>query len=104
MADRYRIRAMPRASNDIVGICSYIEKDSPQNAAKVAQVLLDAIDSLEIFPHRYTVHEHRKDAAKTVYAHAGATLHRVLPGRRAEQHRGVLTILHGHRKQPRRFK
>ena len=55
---------MPRASNDIVGICSYIEKDSPQNAGKMAQVLLNAIDSLEIFPHRYTVHEHRKTRQK----------------------------------------
>ena len=66
MPDRYRIRTMPRASKDIVGICSHIETQSPQNAANVAQVLLVAIDSLERFPHRYKVHEHRKEPAKTV--------------------------------------
>ena len=104
MPARYRIRAMPRASNDIVGICSYIEKDSPQNAAKVAQILLDAIDSLEIFPHRYTVHEHRKDASKTVYAMPVPPFivyYRVVERLSLVE---VLTVLHGHRKQPRRFK
>jgi plasmid stabilization system protein ParE len=104
MADRYHIRAMPRASSDIVSICSHIEKDSPQNAAKVAKVLLDAIDSLEIFPHRYKVHEHRKDPAKTVHSMPVPPF--IVYYRIAERSRmvEVLTVLHGRRKQPRRFK
>ena len=104
MPDRYRIRTMPRASKDIVGICSHIKMQSPQNAANVAQVLLDAIDSLERFPHRYKVHEHRKEPAKTVRS---MPVPPFIVYYRVVEHLGmieVLTVLHGHRKQPRRFK
>ncbi len=55
MPDRYRVRITPRASNDMVGICSYVQQDSPQNAAWVAQELLLAIDSLDLLPRRYGV-------------------------------------------------
>jgi plasmid stabilization system protein ParE len=104
MPDRYRIRTMPRASNDIVAICSYIESVSPDNARRVAQRLINAIDSLEILPHRYKVHEHRKDPAKTVHSMPVPPFivyYRVVDRLRAVE---VLTILHGHQQQPKRFK
>ena len=104
MPDRYRVQTMPRASGDIVGICSYIEKDSPQNAASVAQMLVDAIDSLEILPHRYKVHERRKDPAKTVRSMPVPPFivyYRVVDRLRAVE---ILTVRHGHQRQPRRFK
>ena len=66
MPDGYCVIILPRASADLVEICSYIEQDSPQNAAVVAERLIDAIDSLTELPHRYEVHEHRKDPAKAV--------------------------------------
>lgn len=66
MPDHYRIRIMPRASNDLVSICSFIEQHSLQNAASVASELVAAIDSLEILPHRYKIHEHREDPAKSI--------------------------------------
>jgi plasmid stabilization system protein ParE len=104
MPNRYRIRTMPRASNDIVGICSYIEKDSPQNAASVAQALLDAIDSLEILPHRYKVHEHRKDPAKTVHSMPVPPFivyYRVVDNLAIVE---VLAVRDGRRRQPRRIR
>ncbi|HEY7119200.1 MAG TPA: type II toxin-antitoxin system RelE/ParE family toxin [Tepidisphaeraceae bacterium] len=104
MVDRYRIRMMPRASNDIVGICTYIEQRSPQNAAIVAKRLLDAIDSLEILPHRYKIHEHRKDTAKTVHAMPVPPFivyYRVVTKNRSVE---IIAVLHGSRRQPRRFR
>ena len=53
MPARYRIRMTLRAAADLQGIFDYIEQDSPQNAARMITRLLDAIDSLEILPHRY---------------------------------------------------
>jgi len=61
MPQRYHIVIQPRASNDLIAICEYIEQQSPQNAASVAQEILAAIDSLAIFPHRYKVHRSRRD-------------------------------------------
>jgi plasmid stabilization system protein ParE len=61
MPQHYDVKITPRASDDILNICTFIEQYSPQNAALVAQYLLDAIDSLEIFPFRYKIHEHRND-------------------------------------------
>src|SRR5947209_6398436 len=40
--DHFRVILQPRASNDIIDACAYIERDSPQNAASVARELLDA--------------------------------------------------------------
>src|SRR4051812_23791016 len=104
MLDRYRIRMMPRASNDIVGICAYIEQNSPQNAASVASELLDAIDSLDVLPARYRIHEHRRDSSKTVHAMPVPPF--IIYYRVVERHHvvEVVAILHGSRRQPRRFR
>src|SRR5437868_404079 len=98
MPQRYGVRVLPRASNDIVEICTYIEQDSPRNAALVAQDLLDAIDSLEVFPNRYKVHENRKDPAKTVHAMPVPPFivyYRVVERNEAVE---VLTVRHGSRR------
>lgn len=39
MPDAYHILIPPEAAGDLVEICSYIERQSPQNAASVAQEL-----------------------------------------------------------------
>jgi plasmid stabilization system protein ParE len=104
MPDRYRIRIMPRASNAIVAICTRIERDSPQNAAAVAQKLLDAIDSLDILPRRFKVHEHRKDPAKTVHSMPVPPF--IIYYRVVDRHHVVeiVALLDGRRRQPRRFR
>lgn len=66
MPDHYRIRIMPRATSDLIAICSFIEQHSPQNAATIARELVAGIDSLEILPHRYKIHEDRQDSSKSV--------------------------------------
>src|SRR5436305_5398970 len=104
MPDRYRVRIMPRAANEIASICAYIEKSSPQNAAGVAQELLDAIDSLDILPARHRIHEHRKDPSKTVHAMPVPPF--IIYYRVVERHEvvEVVAVLHGSRRQPRRFR
>lgn len=103
MPQRYIIRITPRASADMVEICTYIEQDSPQNAASVAEELLHAIDSLELLPHRHRVHEHRKNPAKTVHAMPVPPFivyYRILDRHAVVE---VLAVRRGSQRQPRRF-
>lgn len=55
MPEAYGIRITPRAVADLEAIFAHINRDSPQNAAKMIRTLLDAIDGLNILPHRYDV-------------------------------------------------
>ena len=57
MPASYRIRFTVNAAGQLEEIFDYIRRDSPQNAARMIQRLLDAIDSLDLFPHRYKVLE-----------------------------------------------
>src|SRR5690348_11782837 len=100
MPERYRVRITPRSSKDIVGICEYIERNSPQNAAAVARQLIDAIDSLELLPGRFRVHEHRRDPSKAVHAMPVPPF--IVYYRVVDRHRlvEVVAVLHGSRKQP----
>jgi plasmid stabilization system protein ParE len=101
MPDRYLVRVMPRASGDILSVCAYIEQESPKNASIVAQKLLDSIDSLAIFPHRYKVHEHRKDPARTVRSMPVppfVVYYRVVERLNAVE---ILAVLHGSQRRPR---
>jgi len=104
MPDQYRIIIPPRASTQLIEICSRIEKRSEQNARLVAQQVLDAIDALEFLPHRYRVHEHRRDPALTVRSMPVPPFivyYRVDDVRLAVR---ILSIRHGARRQPRRFR
>jgi toxin ParE1/3/4 len=55
MPDTYRIRITPRALADLESIFDHIRRDSPQNARAMIGKLLDAIDGLNILPHRFDV-------------------------------------------------
>jgi len=55
MPARYRVIYSRRATEQIREIVSYIEQDSPDNAAKMADRLVRAIEGLEVFPHRYNL-------------------------------------------------
>lgn len=104
MPTQYRVILTPRASESIVAICTRIELDSPQNAARVAEVLVGSIDSLEQLPHRYKVHEHRRDPRMTVRSMPVPPFivyDRVVEGRQAVE---VIAVRHGSRRQPKRFK
>jgi plasmid stabilization system protein ParE len=51
----YRVNLTLRAAGHLQDIFEYIEKDSPQNAARMIRRLLDACDALDVLPHRYKV-------------------------------------------------
>ena len=104
MPEPYEIRFTTRASDDLTSICSYIERDSAQNAASVARRLIEAIDSLVSLPHRYRIHEHRRDPAKTVHAMPVPPFivyYRVLDRRLTVE---IVAVRHGRRRQPQRFR
>lgn len=103
MPDYHRIVILPEAFENLAGIYDYIEKDSPQNAIVVARKLIEAIDSLELFPRRYKVHVSSRIADRVVHSMPVPPFiiyFRVID---AEQVVEVMTIQHGARRQPRRF-
>ena len=53
MSDSYHIRITPHALADLHSVFEFIRHDSPANASKMIQSLMDAIDSLESFPYRH---------------------------------------------------
>jgi plasmid stabilization system protein ParE len=102
--DRYRVIITPRASSDIESIHRFIEQDSPQNAAGMIQKLIDAIDSLQILPHRYSIYSGARrpsTAVRKMVVYPYLLYYRVDDGRRQVD---VVTIRHGKRRQPRSFK
>jgi toxin ParE1/3/4 len=104
MPKLYRVVIQPRASNDLIDICAYIEQDSPQNAAGVARKLFEAIDSLEFMPHRYKVHCSSRDPNRVVHAMSVPPFivyYRVVERKEAVE---VIAVWHGARRQPKRFK
>jgi plasmid stabilization system protein ParE len=104
MLDRYRIIVMPEASSDLIQLFEFIELDSPESAAVVIQKLFEAIDSLEQLPHRCKIHRSTKNPKHMVHSMNVSPFiiyYRILRDDRLLE---VLTIRHGARKQPRRFK
>jgi plasmid stabilization system protein ParE len=103
MPARYRVIITPRAAADLDGIHQYIAKDSPQNAAGVATAIIDAIDGLESLPHRYPVYRGRRQPSETVRR---MPVPPFLIYYRVDDINLVVhlvSILHGSRKQPKRF-
>jgi len=104
MPGSYRVRLLPEASADLRGIFDYIELDSPQSATAVARMLIDAVDSLAEFPHRYKVHRDTHQPRRVVRSMPVPPFilyYRVDDATRLVE---VLTIRHGARRQPKRFK
>jgi plasmid stabilization system protein ParE len=95
---------MPRAFADLNGILTYIAYQSSQNARTVIDRLQASMQSLEILPTRYEVHERRADPTKTVRSMAMPPF--IIYYRVDERQSTVriLTVRHGHRRQPKRFR
>lgn len=49
----YKVILLPEALSDLEALHAYIAKESPDNAAKVAGRILDAIEKLALMPRRY---------------------------------------------------
>jgi toxin ParE1/3/4 len=103
MPARYRVNIMTRASQDLTDICRFIEQDSPENAASVAQELLDAINSLDILPRRHKVHAYRSNPSRAVHSMPVPPFIVYYRVKDPQEVVEVLRVLHGARRQPRRF-
>src|SRR5436305_14873616 len=66
MPDQFRVNLTKRALAGIEQIHAYIAKNSPQNAPVTVANLLDAIDGLQIFPHRYPVYKGKRQPSQSV--------------------------------------
>ncbi|HSI34318.1 MAG: type II toxin-antitoxin system RelE/ParE family toxin [Phycisphaerae bacterium] len=102
--ERHSIHIAPRASAELVSIHKYIEAESPQNARAVLRRLFAAIDSLEIMPRRYEVHQSSRRAERAVHSMASPPFivyYRVSDGEKAVH---VIAVRHGARRQPKRFR
>jgi plasmid stabilization system protein ParE len=104
MVERYRVEVMAEAATDLTRIFDYIEKDSPQNAASVLTSIFDAVDSLDHFPHRCKIHLSRRDPTRIIRSMVVAPFIIYYRIREKEKVVEVLTIRHGARRQPRKFK
>lgn len=104
MITTYRVILLAEAFDDIDRIVEYIKRDSPQNAAAVLDRLWKAAQSLSILPHRCKIHRSSKDATRIIRSMVVwpfIVYYRVLDRHRTVE---VLTIRHGSRRQPRRFR
>ena|SRR3954471_24727645 len=68
MPPTYRIVITPFVAEQLQEIYDYIQQDSPQNAPRMIARLLDSIDRLEIFPHRYKVVRNTEEAGGDVHS------------------------------------
>jgi plasmid stabilization system protein ParE len=104
MADTHRVLLTAGALADLQAIAGHIRRDSPQNAAAVAERIIDAIDSLASMPTRFRrvgTSRKRGTPVHSVVVRPFIVYYRV-EQRTASVH--VLHVIHGKRRQPKRFK
>jgi plasmid stabilization system protein ParE len=99
----YRVILTSDALADLETIADYIRRDSPQNAASMAENILNAIDSLAHMPaaHR-RVGKSRKRGSPihAMLVRPFVVYFRIDPDPAAVH---ILNVRHGVRRQPRRF-
>lgn len=104
MVPVYEVRISQEASADLLMIHRYIRQDSPQNADLVMDRLLNAIDELSTFPHRYKIYQSASKpdrVVRSVSISSFTVYFRILEADRIVR---ILTIRRGARRQPKRFK
>jgi plasmid stabilization system protein ParE len=103
MADTHRIIITADALRDLEDIAQYIRHHSRQNAAAVAEAILDAIDSLAFMPRRYRRVGRSRKRGNVVRA---MVVRPFIVYYRPEDDPAAVFILHvrhGKRRQPRRL-
>ena len=104
MPPAFRIILSPEAAADLQAIHEYISHDSPRNAARMVDRILEAVAKLEIIPHRNVIeHQSRKirHPVRSLPVRPYVVYFRVLEEEHVVR---VLTIRHGARRRPKRFK
>ena len=103
MQDTHRVILTAVALADLENIAHFIHQDSPQNAATVAELILDAVDSLAFMPSRFRrVGKSRKRGTPilAMVVRPFIIYYRVDDPTLAVF---ILNIRHGSRRQPNRF-
>jgi len=103
MADTHRVILTAEALSNLEGIARHIRQRSPQNAATVAETILDAIDSLTSMPSRFRLVGKSRKHGTPVHA---MVVRPFIVYYRVEDRPPavyVLHVRHGRRRQPRRF-
>jgi toxin ParE1/3/4 len=93
----------PEAVANIQQIHDYISRDAPRNAAKVVERILDAMKTLEEFPHRNIV-EHQstklKHPVRSIVVRPYLIFFRVIESQQVVR---ILSVRHAARRRPARF-
>ena len=101
--EAYRSIISPEAAADLAALHAYIGQDSEDNAAKMVERILAAIETLKALPHRTVLPRQSRNtrhAVRTLPVKPYVIYFRVLDDDRVVR---VLTIRHGARRRPRRF-
>ena len=103
MPDSYRVIFSDEALQNIKSIARHIREESPLAAASVAESLLDAVDSLELMPARFRRVGTSRKRGNPVHACVVRPfiIYYGIDELRKAVH--ILVIVHGRRRQPRRF-
>jgi plasmid stabilization system protein ParE len=100
----FRVIVSPEAFEAMDGVLDFIAPQSPANAARVIDRLWESMQSLKDLPHRYSVVSGRrqpKRAVRRMPVGPYLVYYRVDDASRVVR---ILTVRHGSRRQPRRFK
>ncbi len=88
-----KLRWMPQARADLQAIYDYIAEDSPQNAARMIERLLDRAERMVDFPQSgRKVPEYQREDIREVIESPYRIIYRTLPDRI-----DVLTVMHSAR-------
>src|SRR4051812_22249071 len=91
MPTQYRVVISPEALSDLERILDYIAQDSPANAVKAIDHLLDEIQSLEQFPGRFA-DEKADPSLRSMPSPPFRVLYEIVPGHPLVR---VLAVQHG---------
>jgi toxin ParE1/3/4 len=99
----YRLIITPGALKDLEQIHAYISTDSPQNASRMIQRIMDSLGSLERFPNRSVVpHQSSRirNPVRSLSVQSYMIFYRVIEKQMTVR---ILTIRHAARRRPKRF-
>ena len=101
---RYDIFIVPKVLLELERIKQRIRMESEQRADLMSERFEKGIDSLKVFPRRNPVQDRRRDPAMTAYYHV--VMPYILYYRVDDKAKlvRVLSIMHGARRQPKRFR
>ena len=102
MPQQYRVIISPNALNELERILDYIAADSPANAVKVIDRLLEEIQALETFPGRYAELEADDPAAAHLRLMPSPPFRVIYEILREQAVVRILTVEHGARDRDRR--